>query len=86
MQLGLGRGGAPLNVVGTWKAVVGGSMGYRALLVGALPRVSTTLLDTTLVKQCGHVDSLCMVCGSQGGPGACTVHHEVSCFISFALR
>ncbi len=41
MQLGLGRGRAPLSVVDTWRAVVGGSMGHRALLVGALPRVNT---------------------------------------------
>lgn len=42
MQLGLGRGEAALSVADTWKAVVGGSMGHRALLVGALPRVSTS--------------------------------------------
>ncbi|CAL8469258.1 g8799 [Coccomyxa elongata] len=49
MQLGLGRGGAALNVMDTWNAVVGGSMGYRALLVGALPRVVKRTMQTALV-------------------------------------
>ncbi|KAK9908427.1 hypothetical protein WJX75_007684 [Coccomyxa subellipsoidea] len=49
MQLGLGRGGAALSVADTWKAVVGGSMGHRALLVGALPRVVKRTMQTALV-------------------------------------
>ena len=39
VQLGLGGKGTVLGIVDTWKAVVGGKMGHRALLVGVLPRV-----------------------------------------------
>ena len=39
MQLGLGGSKRVLDIGETWKAVTGGSLGYRALLVGALPRV-----------------------------------------------
>ena len=39
MQLGLGGGKTGLGIRQTWSAVTGGSLGYRALLVGALPRV-----------------------------------------------
>ncbi len=80
MQLGLGRGGAALNVMDTWNAVVGGSMGYRALLVGALPRVSITF--TGLMMRRGLLDSRCMVYGSQAGPDTCSVYRKVSCCIS----
>ena len=39
MQLGLGGSRRVLDIGQTWTAVTSGSLGYRALLVGALPRV-----------------------------------------------
>ena len=41
MQLGLGGGKTGLGIRQTWTAVTGSSLGYRALLVGALPRVQS---------------------------------------------
>jgi hypothetical protein len=39
-QLGLSGAATSLRLRDTWRAVVGSSMGHRALFVGATPRVS----------------------------------------------
>lgn len=54
VQLGLGGKGAVLGIVDTWKAVVGGKMGHRALLVGVLPRVC---FHTSCVPEYSLLDS-----------------------------
>ena len=42
MQLELAGKGTVLGLQDTWKAVVGGKLGHRALLVGVLPRVCSS--------------------------------------------
>ncbi|CAK0784193.1 hypothetical protein CVIRNUC_007397 [Coccomyxa viridis] len=49
MQLQLGGKGTALGLQDTWRAVVGGRMGHRALLVGVLPRALKRTLQTALV-------------------------------------
>jgi hypothetical protein len=44
MQLQLAGKGTALGLQDTWRAVVGGNLGHRALLVGVLPRVRSSLL------------------------------------------
>lgn len=44
MQLELAGKGTVLGLQDTWRAVVGGKLGHRALLVGVLPRVCSSLI------------------------------------------
>ena len=61
MQLGLGGGKTGLGIRQTWSAVTGGSLGYRALLVGALPRVQSPALGYTVKSSRRAFSASCAV-------------------------